>query len=61
MDQQLQTKGALMGSGILHETLITRIVKGTIISPVLILRAVVYTVMVGLVLMIIEIYMAQAT
>lgn len=50
-----------MDSGILHGTLITQIVKDTIISPVLILHAVVYRVMVGLVLMIIGTYVAQAT
>lgn len=61
MNQQLQTKGVLMDSDILHGTLITRIVTDTLVSPVLILHAVVYRVMVGLVLMIIGTYVAKTT
>lgn len=61
MNQQLQTKMFLMDSGILHGTLITQIVKETIISPVLILHGVVYRVVVGLVLMVIGTYVAQTT
>jgi len=52
MNQRLRTKGFLMDSGILHGSLITQIVKDSIISPVLILHAVFYRVVVGLVLMI---------